>query len=277
MSSYLRVHPWVLLSLLSSFFMRCSNSSLSSEAVADPSLLRVNVNLSRSRGYDGAVTERVEAFIRDANDKPVANRQILVTVNGKVLQLNNGSSNYYGAYPYYQLVDSSLSIKGDEAYTATVTLTDGNEYTLGTIQTQPDITPGRFLPPVTHARHQPLILTWHELEPHNRLVSRWKSWQGETSTTELKISKSNRVMDEWNNVRDEPGRADEADYLTTAGSSGDGAYTIPESYFLGPIKQYNTLNVLIMSEKSQIIRKPFLSGSAISSNRTGMYRIKVTH
>ncbi len=277
MSSYLRVHLWVLLSLLSSFFMRCSNSSLSSEAVADPSLLRVNVNISRSRGYDGAVTEHVEAFIRDANDKPVANRQILVTVNGKVLQLNNGSSNYYGAYPYYQLADSSLSIKGDGAYTATVTLTNGNEYTLGTIQTQPDITPGRFLPPVTHARHRPLILTWHELEPHNGLVSRWKSWQGETSTTELKISKSNRVMDEWNNVRDEPGSADEADYLTTAVSSGDGAYTIPESYFLGPMNPYNTLNVLIMSAKSQIIGKPFLSGSAISSNRTGMYRIKVTH
>lgn len=257
--------------------MRCSNSSLSSEAVADPSLLRVNVNISRSKDYDGAVSERVEAFIQDANDKPVANRQILVTVNGKVLQLNNGSSNYYGAYPHYQLAYPSLFTKGDGAYTVTVTLTDGNEYTLGTIQTQSDITPDRFSPPLTHARHQALTLTWHELEPYKGLVSRWKSWQGEeTSTTELKVSKCNRIMDEWNNVQDQPGSMDEADYLMTAVSSGDGAYTIPASYFLGPVNRYNTLDVLIISEKSQIIKKPFLSGSTISCKRTGMYRIKVT-
>ena len=84
-------------------------------------------------------------------------------------------------------------------------------------------------------------------------------------------------MDEWNNVQDQPGSTNEADYLTTTVSSGDGAYTIPASYFLGPMNRYNTLDVLIISDKSQIIKKPFLSGSAVSCNRTGMYRIKVTH
>ena len=91
--------------------MRCGNSSLSSEAVVDPSLLQVNVTITRSSDYDGKADGHMEAFIRDEKGRPVANRQIVVKVNNRALQLNNGSSNYYGADPYYQLNDSSLPLR----------------------------------------------------------------------------------------------------------------------------------------------------------------------
>ncbi|GAB2559714.1 hypothetical protein GCM10027190_06940 [Spirosoma areae] len=226
---------------------------------------------------DGEVTERIEAFIRDENGKPVANPQIRVNVNGKALALNNGSSNYYGAYPHYQLTDPSLPVSPDAPYAVTVVLTDGQAYRLGTIQTQPAITPARFSPPAKHARQQPLTLNWLDLEPHNWLVSRWKSWQGETSVTTLNLAKSNRTTDEWNNVHYDGSSPDQADYLTTAVGSGQGDYTVPVSYFQGPMNPFNTLEVLIASEKSVKVNKPFLDGSALSSSRTSMYRIEVTN
>lgn len=65
--------------------------------------------------------------------------------------------------------------------------------------------------------------------------------------------------------------ADEADYLTVAVGLGQGAYTIPTAYFMG----VNTLDVLIALENSVTGNNAFMKGSAISSNRTGMYRIAI--
>ncbi|MCY7359026.1 MAG: hypothetical protein LH609_16520 [Rudanella sp.] len=52
-------------------------------------------------------------------------------------------------------------------------------------------------------------------------------------------------------------------------------YTIPVSYFEGPLKRFNTLEVQIDSEKNQLIRKPFREGSVISSINSTLYRIDV--
>lgn len=256
--------------------MRCENSSLSSSVVADPSLLRVNVILARSIDYDGVVTHSVEAFIRDEADKPVANDRILVKINGQALTLNNGSSNYYGAYPHYQLRDSTLSVEANTAYVFTVVMTDGQEHRLGTIQTLPAVTPALFSPPTHHSRRKPLRLTWHNLEPHNWFVSQWKRWQGETSATTLKIAKVNRIKDLWNNLSNEDGSANKADYLAIPIGAGEGAYTVPQSYFDGPLKRFNALELQIDSEKNQIANKPFREGSVISSVTSTLYRIEVT-
>lgn len=277
MTYFVRTLLRVLFFPLSLFFMRCGNSSLSSGAVVDSSQLRVNVNLSRSTDYDGAVTESIEAFIRDTKGTPVANPQIQVKVNGRKLALNKGSSNYYGTYPYYQLGYPPMPLQADTPYEITLVLTDGAVYTLGTIETQPDLTRARFAPPARHTRLQPLTLNWQDLEPHNWLVSRWKRWQGETSTTVLKISKSTRTTDAWKNVVYEGGSPNEADYLTTILKSGAGDYVIPATYFQGPTKAFNTLELLLISEKSLSVGKPFLAGSTISSSRTGLYRIDLTN
>jgi hypothetical protein len=257
--------------------MRCDHSSLSSGAVIDPSLLRVNLTISQSTDYDGRVSETLEAFIHDENGQTVANSQIQVKVNGNVLSLNNGSSNYYGAYPYYQLANSMVAVGADTTCTVTIVLTDGAEYTLGAIQTQPALTSLHFSPPTTHSRQLPLTLTWQDLEPHNWLASHWKRWLGESLVTELKISKSNRTFDQWENVHYEGGSADEADYVSTTIGSGSGVYTVPLSYFKGPMKQFNTLDILINSEKSLDVDGPFLKGSTISNNRRGLYRVAVTN
>ncbi|WP_460978110.1 hypothetical protein [Spirosoma knui] len=257
--------------------MRCSTSSLSTGAVVDPSLLRINVVISRSMSYGGTLTESIEGFIRDKSNKTVANRDIQLKVNGKPLWLNNGSSNYYGAYPYYQLVNSEVAVEADAAYTVTVVLTNGKEYKVGTIETQTELTPGLFSPPIKHSKQQPLSLQWQGLEPHNWFVAQWKKWQGESSVTELKISKSSMLVDPWGHVQYERGSADDADYLSTHIGSGQGTFTIPESYFKGPLQRFNTLDLLVDSEKNVKADDPFLAGSAITSSRRGMYRIAITN
>jgi hypothetical protein len=261
---------------LSLLFTGCNTSPLSTGGVVDPSLLRVNVLISRSVSYGGHVNESIEAYIRDKNNKTVANHEIQIKVNGKPLWLNNGSSNYYGAYPYYQLVDSSLEVEADATYTVTVVLTDGKEYSLGTIQTQPELTPASFSPPIKHSKRQPLRLQWQDLEPHNWFVTQWKKWQGERSVTELKIMKSSMLVDKWGSVQYEQGSADEADYLNTTVGSGEGAYTIPESYFEGPLPSFNTLDLFIDSEKNVDADGAFLEGSALTSSRRGIYRVTIT-
>jgi len=277
MMYYLHTVLRILSFPLSLLFIRCGNSLLSSGAVVNPARLRVNVIISRSAGEEGDLNESIQAYIKDDVDKPVANEHIQIKVNGKALRLNNGSSNYYGVYPYYQLTDASLSIEADATYTVTIVLTDGREYSLGTIQTQTDLTPMHFSPPATYSRQQPLTLDWQDLEPNSWLASRWQSWQGETSATELKISKSNRTEDQWNNVQYERGSTEEADYLTASIGSGDGAYTIPTSYFQGPLKSFNTLDILVDSEKRQKANQPFLNGSSLCSRRTGRYRLALTN
>ncbi|MFD2932779.1 hypothetical protein [Spirosoma flavum] len=262
---------------LSLLFIRCGNSSLSSGVVVDPARLRINVIISRSTGDEGNTNESILAYIKDNKDQTVANQQILIKVNGKALRLTNGSSNYYGVYPHYQLTDTSTVINADSTYAITIVLTDGREYKVGKIQPQPDLTSMLFPVPVTHSRQQPLTLRWQAVEPHNWLINHWKSWQGETSATELKISKSNRVHDKWNTVQYERSSTQESDYLSTSIRSGNGSYTIPLSYLRGDTKPFNTVDILVDSEKRQKAASPFLSGSTISSRRTGRYRLALTN
>ena len=256
--------------------MHSSNLPLSSADLADPSQLRVNVIIARSVDYDGIPTGSIEVFIRDEADEPVANESIQVQVNGRPLILNNDSSIYFGAYPHYRLTDSTFIVGAGVSYMVIVVLTDGQAYTLGTIQTLPAITPAQFLPPDRHSRQQALTLTWRQLEPHNWFVNQWKRWQGETSATTLRIAKSKWVNDLWNDLSPEQGSADKADYLAIPIGAGDENYTIPLSYFEGPLAQFNCLDLQIDSEKNLLVTKPFREGSVISSVNTTLYRIEAT-
>lgn len=256
--------------------MHSSNSPWSSSDLADPSQLRVNVIIARSVDYDGIPTGSIEVFIRDEADKPVVNELIQVQVNGRPLILSNDSSNYFGPYPHYRLVDPTFIVEADESYMVIVSLTDGQAYTLGAIETLPAITPAQFSPPHRHSRQQALTLTWHQLEPQNWLTNQWKRWQGETSATTLKIAKSNWTDDLWNTLPPEPGNTGKADYLVIPIGAGDEHYTIPLSYFEGPLTRFTNLDLQIDSEKNLIVAKPFREGSVISSVNTTLYRIEMT-
>lgn len=274
----LRILLRILLFPLSLFplMLSCNRSSLSSGAVIDPSLLRVSVAINHLTDYDGRVSETVEAFVWDEKGETVANPQIQVKVNGRALTLTNGSSNYYGASPAYRLADPTVKINPDTPCKVTVTLTDGIEYPLGTIQTQPTLTSAHFSPPVTHTRNQPLTLNWQDLEPHNWFARRWKRWMGESSTVELKLSKSNKTVDQWGNVQFERGSTDASDYLTIPAESGKGAYTLPVSYLKKSQNPFNTLDILIDSQKNLEADGPFLKGSTLSSNRRNLYQVALT-
>lgn len=257
-------------------FTGCGNSSLSSGPVVDPSQLRVNVNLSYSTNYDGEKHTQLEAFIQDKKGRAVANSQILVKVNGVALRLNNGSSNYYGAYPHYQLIDSSVAITPNGKYAITIILTDGTQYELGVIQTQAAISPTHFLPPAVHSRRQPLTLRWQELDVPNWLVRQWKQWTGEAGKTELKISKVRKSVDQWGNTLFEQSGIQEADFLATTMDTDNGAYTIPVAYLKSASEPFNGLEIVLISDKNQGVNRAFREGSAISSHHSEMFRIDLT-
>ncbi|WP_080057918.1 hypothetical protein [Spirosoma aerolatum] len=266
----------VLFFPISLLFVRCGNSSLSTGAVIDPSLLRVSVNFYQSTDEDGEPTERVDAYVKDANDRSVANPNIQVKVDGHKLRLTTGSTNYYSTYAYYMLADTTWHMEADKVYPASIVLTDGKEYSLGTMQVQPTLTPALFLPPKTHSRRQALTLYWQDVEPNNWFVSLWKKWHGETSKTELTVSKRHRTVDEWNHVYYEGQSTEEADYLLKEIGSGKGALTIPVTYFQRSQNPFNELSLMVNSEKQVTVDAPFLKGSAISSTRRALYRIEVT-
>ena len=138
------------------------------------------------------------------------------------------------------------------------------------------LSPALFLPPKTHSRRQALTLYWQDVEPNNWLVSLWKKWHGETSKTELTVSKRHRTVDEWNNVYYEGQSTDEADYLLKEIGSGKGALTVPVTYFQRSQNPFNELSLMVNSEKQVTVDAPFLKGSAISSTRRALYRIDVT-
>ncbi|GAB4034583.1 hypothetical protein [Spirosoma gilvum] len=276
MTPLLRTVLHILFFPISLLFVRCGNSSLSTGPVVDPSLLRVNVNFYRSMDEDGDFTESVDAYVKDAKDKSVANPDIQVKVDGHPMRLTTGSTNYYSTYAYYMLVDSTWHMEADKAYPVTLVLTDGKEYSLGTMQVQPEMTAALFSPPKKHSRRQALTLYWQDVEPNNWFVRLWRGWHGETSKTELSVSKSYRTVDEWNNVYYEGQSTEEADYLITEIGSGKGAFTIPGTYFQRPQKPFNDLSLMMNSEKQVTIDGPFLKGSALNSRRRALYRIAIT-
>ncbi|WP_020599517.1 hypothetical protein [Spirosoma panaciterrae] len=276
MTPLLRTVLRVLFFPISLLFIRCSNSSLSTGAVVEPSLLRVNVNFYQSVDEDGERTERVEAYVKDANDRSVANPDIHLKVDGRKLRLTTGSTNYYSTYAYYTLADTSWHIDAAKAYPVSIVLTDGKEYSLGTIQVQPALTPALFLPPKTHSRRRALTLYWQAIESDSWLLRLWKKWQGETTKTELTVSKQYRTVDEWNNVHYEGHSTDVADYLNKQIESGKGAFTIPATYFQRSQNPFNELSLMINSEKQVTLDTPFLKGSSLSSTCKTLYRIEIT-
>ena len=106
----------VLFFPISLLFVRCGNSSLSTGTVIDPSLLRVSVNVYQSTDEDGDLTERVDAYVKDAKDRSVANPNIQVKVDGRKLRLTTGSTNYYSSYAYYMLADTTWHVDATKAY-----------------------------------------------------------------------------------------------------------------------------------------------------------------
>ncbi|RIV21540.1 hypothetical protein DYU11_19255 [Fibrisoma montanum] len=257
--------------------MHCSNSPLSTEEVTDPSLLQVNFLITRRDGNDIGKSSTIEAYVRDQKGKSVANAAIKLKVNGKALRLNNGSVNYYGAFPFYELRDSSVEVKGNTDYVFTVVMTDGQEHTLGRIRTQPDLTSDRLVIPAKLRRNQALTIQWDGVEQQNFFVSLWKRCLGEGSRSELKIYKIKETTDKWGNVVQEAGSVDEADYLNTPVRSGSGTYAVPLSYLAGPQDDYSALGIAVTSTETVKVDDHFLPGSSITSQREGLYRVEVTN
>ncbi|GAB4022808.1 hypothetical protein [Spirosoma koreense] len=251
----------------------CHRSDLSTSPVTDPAQLVVNIVVQRHLFTDGHVNNSIQAYLKDAKGRSIANPAIQVKANGQKLRLNNGSSNYYGAFPYYELISSGSAIAGNTTYTFTVVLTDGSEYEMGQIETQPELATDQFPLPAAHVRSQPLGLRWRGIEPGNRLSTLWKRWQHETSKSELLVSKINETKDRWGYLHEETGSTDQADYLTLNVSTGNGSYTIPRTYFEGPQRRFTALGMLLTSTKRTDLSQPFREGSSLTSERVVHYRI----
>lgn len=268
---------WLVALSLVFLFSQCTESSLSSSVVTDPSLLQINLLIMRQDGNDVSRSATVEAYVRDRDGKPVANNSIQLKVNGTALRLNQGATNYYGAFPYYELKDSSIRIAGNQDYIVTVVMSNGRTFELGRIRTQPDLTADHLAIPLTHQRNQPLTIQWNNVEPHNYLVNLWHQCLGEGSTSELKIFKIREKKDPHGNVVQEERSVAETDYLNQRLGSGKGNFVLPKSYLEGNDTDVNALGVSVSSTETVKADEPFLPGSTITSQREGLYRIDVTN
>ncbi|WP_338874855.1 hypothetical protein WBJ53_04465 [Spirosoma sp. SC4-14] len=274
-SHLLRYRTCVFLTL-AFLMMRCGRSDLSTGSVTDPALIQVTIEVHRRVCYDGN-SSSIKAFLKDGAGKTIANKAIQIRVNGKPMRLNNGSSNYYGAFPYYELLaDSPETVLGGATYAFSMVLTDGNEYNIGRIQTQPDLTSQQILLPPSHSRKQPLAVQWQQVEPGNFWTAFQKRWQGETSHSQLTISKVNEKKDKWGNDIQDESSANEADYLTVEVGRGSDSYTIPITYFQQPLADFNALSLLLTSIRTVKPDGTFRTGSAITSEHSTFYKVKIT-
>lgn len=256
--------------------MRCGTSDRSTGPLTDPAQLQVNVVVHRRVFEDGSFSHFIKGYVKDALGKTIANPAIQLRVNGQALRLNGGSTNYYGAYPYYELATKSdTAIQGNKVYTFTVVMTDSTEHLLGRIETQPDLGTSHLALPAAHSRSQPLLLHWRDVETGNFWLSLWKRWQNETSYHELLVSKISEKQDKWGYPVKEAGSSDQADYITLNIGSGNGSHMIPLSYFEGPQTRFNALSLMLNSTKTIDVGHYFLKGSSLSSERTRLYRIEL--
>lgn len=256
--------------------MRCGNSDLSTGPLTNPAQLQVNIVVHRRVFEDGSFSNFIKGYVKDASGKTIANPAIQLRVNGQALRLNGGSTNYYGAFPYYELVtNSNTAIQSNKIYTFTVVMTDGTEHLLGRIETQPDLDASQLALPAAHSRSQPLLLRWRDIDANNFWLSLWKRWQNETSYNELLVSKISEKKDKWGYTVKEGGSSDQADYITLKIGSGNGSHMIPRSYFEGPQTRFNALSLMLNSTKTVNVSRPFLNGSSLSSERTRLYRIEL--
>jgi hypothetical protein len=260
---------------LALLLMRCGRSDLSMGAVTDPSLLQVNIVVHRRVCYDGN-SSNIKAYLKDQSGNTVVNRAIQIRVNGRPLRLNSGSSNYYGAFPFYELsVGSDESVRGGETYVFTLILTDGKEYEVGRIQAHPDLTTRQLALPPDHSRKKPLQVNWQGVEPGNYWLALWKRWQGETTHSQMTVSKVNETKNQWGSLIEEDGSADQADYITIDVGTGSGSHLIPVSYLKGPKARFNALSLMLTSIKTIKITESFRAGSDITSEHSTFYRVNV--
>lgn len=256
--------------------MCCGTSDQSTGPLTDPAQLQVNVVVHRRVFEDGSSSHFIKGYVKDAMGKTIANPAIQLRVNGQALQLNGGSTNYYGAFPYYELVTKSDTvIQSNKMYTFTVVMTDGTEHLLGRIETLADLDASHLALPAAHSRSQPLLLRWRDIESGNSWLSFWKRWQSETSYNELLVSKISERKDKWGHRVKEDGSSNQADYITLIIGSGGGSHMIPLSYFEGPQTRFNALSLMLNSTKTVDVSRPFIKGSSLSSERTRLYRIEL--
>lgn len=269
------VRYWIL-SVSVILLMRCDKADLDANSATDPARLQVNTVINRRLFEDGHFSHSIRAYLKDESGKVVADPAVQITVNGQPLRLNGGSTNYYGAFPYYERVTGSeADIRGGTTYTFTMVLRDGAKYPIGSIDTQPDLTPDQLPLPLSHPRSQPLLLRWKAIGESNYFAALWKRYRGETSQSELLVSKINETRDKWGHIIQGEGSGDQADYITLNVSTGSGSSTIPDTYFDGPQNNFNALSLMLTSTKTVDAIGPFRQGSSLSSERTQLYRVNV--
>lgn len=261
---------------LAFLMLRCGRSDLSTGSVTDPALIQVTIEVHRRVCYDGN-SSSIKAFLKDRAGKTIANKTIQIRVNGKAMRLNNGSSNYYGAFPYYELIsDAPETVVGGATYVFSMLLTDGSEYAIGSIQAQPDLTSQQLILPASHSRKHPLTVQWQQVEPGNLWTALQKRWQGETSHSQLTISKVNEKKDKWGNDIQDESSANEADYLTVEVGRDSDSYTIPMTYFQQPLADFNALSLMLNSIRTVKADGKFRTGSVITSDHSTFYKVKIT-
>ncbi|RPI79029.1 MAG: hypothetical protein EHM45_04390 [Desulfobacteraceae bacterium] len=263
-----------LFGVLLCVFTACSLSPLSDKTISDPALLGIHITLQRYQtGYtDGNVYRgsRIQVWLTDIKDKCVFNRHIQMKVNGQKMGLNDNRYLSTDYCPAYSLFDQEMPVMPDSTYTFTIVLSNGREYVVCSIHTQPDITPERFATPVSHSRSKELVLKWNNQQTGSFSSNAWLKMRDLSSSTELMIHK---IME----TEDTSAFANEKKefHASKIIGSGKGSLTIPASVFNGSSGKVSELSIEFDSVIRGKISEPFLPSSSFQVSQDFSCRIEM--
>jgi hypothetical protein len=244
---------------------------LSSAAVTDPSLLRPEISLTRTirTGPGDAVTKvaDIRAVLRDERGTAVENSGIQVLVNGVPMRFVVATGNYYDRSPFYTLADATGdAVTPDTDYAFSLKLTDGRSVEIGRIRTRADLSPSEIDVPRRHSRRQPLALTWHRLEPNGSWYRWYLNWRGIPSSNDLVIRRM--IEHAGGEPAADPATPPESDNIEIPIASGDGAFTVPASYFTPGRGRATATFVELTAKTRSRLGSPFKGGELVAVRET---------
>jgi len=213
------------------FLIGCpSKSILSNVTIDDPALIKIDINLDKSRNQLGSVTENITARIKDKNDDIVELKNGSISINNINMELQY---ELISKLPYYYIPSSRVPYVADSNYSFVITLSNGKQYKAG-IKTQ------------TKEFH-----TFQVSDNHNKANALSVSWQDIDTSGQVLIS----VFKNFTNSK----TATDTIYISDASK---GTYTFEPAYFG---ENPESMDLTLSSVKYGDIDSSFMNGSSISS------------
>lgn len=222
------------------FFIICNacieDSSLSDVEISDPSLIKPDISIKRTRGNDNLLETEIKVILWDKNLNAIELKKGSVAVNDKTMELKKMAITQA---PYYTINSLNLPIELNTEYVFSIELADGEVYKASITTQQTDLNKLTF--PENYSKSIDLEITWEGKETQNPLeIHLYGSYTNETVGQTYNVFEPNEAEREA------------------------GTYKFPKLY-LNKEEGIYKATVKLISEKIGQIDSQFQNGSKIYS------------